>query len=312
MGRINLIFWVLFSALLWFSGPGLAMTVIDDRSRQIVFEKPFKRIISLYGAHTENLYHLKAEAKIAGVSVNDSLPFDTGKKQQFSYHDDPEKFLAAAPDLLLIRPMIDNGYPDLIRRLEKSGIAVVSLQPSSIDEMYEYWRILGKLTGKSEEAEKMVRDFKDKTEYILSVTRNLSNKKKVYFEAIHSKMKTFTSGTMPIFVLETAGGVNVASDASASRGTNIAVYGKEQLLSKAKEIDVFLAQKGIMNPVTLEQIKNEPGFGVIKAVKDGQVYLIEEQMISRPVPRLYEGMITIGNILYPEIFKKEIIHKEMK
>ena len=33
--------------------------------------------------------------------------------------------------------MIDRGYPQFITRLEKSGIAVVSLQPATVNEMYD-------------------------------------------------------------------------------------------------------------------------------------------------------------------------------
>jgi len=183
------------------------------------------------------LFRSGLDKQILGVSVNDVFPPETAGKQKFSYHDDPEKFLAFSPDLVLIRPMIDNGYPELVRRLEKSGITVVSLQPSDIEEMFDYWRKLGLLTGKTDAAERMIREFREKTDHIRSLTKDLHPKKKVYFEAIHTKMKTFTQGAMPVFVLETAGGVNIASDAAASRGTNIAVYGKEQLLSKASEID---------------------------------------------------------------------------
>lgn len=303
---------MVFLILSIFAGVCPAMTLTDDGQRRIIFDKPFQRIISLYGAHTENLYYLGLDERILGVSINDTYPSKVAEKQKFSYHDDPEKFLAFSPDLVLIRPMIDNGYPKLIQQLEKSGITVVSLQPSNVDEIFDYWRKLGLLTGKSESAEQMIREFKEKTDHIRSLTQDLHSKKKVYFEAIHTKMKTFTKGAMPIFVLETAGGINVASDALASRNTNIAVYGKEQLLSKALEIDVFLSQQGIMNSVSIETIKNEPGFNIIKAVKDNQIYLIDENIISRPVPRLYQGMVTVGRILYPDIFTEKNLNKEME
>ncbi|OGR21777.1 MAG: peptide ABC transporter substrate-binding protein [Desulfobacula sp. RIFOXYA12_FULL_46_16] len=312
MRFINLIAGVVFLILSIFAGVCPAMTLTDDGQRRIIFDKPFQRIISLYGAHTENLYYLGLDERILGVSINDTYPSKVAEKQKFSYHDDPEKFLAFSPDLVLIRPMIDNGYPKLIQQLEKSGITVVSLQPSNVDEIFDYWRKLGLLTGKSESAEQMIREFKEKTDHIRSLTQDLHSKKKVYFEAIHTKMKTFTKGAMPIFVLETAGGINVASDALASRNTNIAVYGKEQLLSKALEIDVFLSQQGIMNSVSIETIKNEPGFNIIKAVKDNQIYLIDENIISRPVPRLYQGMVTVGRILYPDIFTEKNLNKEME
>lgn len=287
-----------------FIGQAMAepLTVTDKNGRSVSFNTPFKRIISLYGAHTENLYFLGSQGQLIGVSVNDNYPEDVRHKPKFSYHDGPEKFIAARPDLILIRPMIDNGYPKLIARLKKSGITVVSLQPSGVNEMYDYWLTLGLLTGRGPQAQKMVADFKLKIEQINLKTVSIEPKKRVYFEAIHTRMKTFSNGAMPLFALQTAGGINVADDAIPSRNTNIANYGKERILAKSAQIDVFLAQKGVMNSVTIDQIKTEPGFKIIKAVKHNQVYLIDENTISRPSPRLYKGILTIGRILYPDIF----------
>ena len=306
--------WLALFCCWWVMGlftPSFAADMImDSRGRKIEVKTPFKRIISLYGAHTENLFYLGLEDQIIGVSVNDAFPDQAQEKQKFSYHDDPEKFIAVMPDLVLIRPMIDNGYPKLVQQLEKYGITVVSLQPGTVTQMYEYWLTLGRLTGKQDRAQKLVSDFQGKIARVQTLTQGVIQKKKVYFQAIHTRMKTFTPGSMPIFALETAGGINVAADARASRDTNIAVYGKEQLLEKAGQIDVFLAQNGIMNPVQKEQILNEPGFQIIKAIKNKQVFLIDENIVSRPVPRLYVGIVTIGKILYPDIFSQIMLKKD--
>lgn len=279
-------------------------TIRDQNSRVIQVKKPFERIISLYAAHTENLFFLDAGNAVIGVSRSVSYPPEALEKPRFSYHDDPEKFLAARPDLVLIRPMIDRGYFQLMARLEKSGIVVVSIQPGTVEEMVRYWRILGMLTARESAAEKMVKRFQSKTAEIREKTALISPKKQVYFEAIHSRMKTFSQDSMAIFALETAGGVNVADDAIPSRGTNIANYGKEKILSRAGEIDVYLAQHGAMNQPTVEEIKNEPGFGIIKAVKDGEIYIIDEEIVARPTIRLLEGVLKIGEILYPGRFLK--------
>ncbi|MCP4116265.1 MAG: ABC transporter substrate-binding protein [Desulfobacteraceae bacterium] len=279
-----------------------AGTVVDQGGRTIVVDKPFSRIISLYGAHTENLSFLGLDREIIGVARSDSHDKRFSSKPWFSYHDDPEKFLGARPDLVLVRPMIERGYPGLIRRLERSGITVASLQPATVEEMYDYWLSLGSLTGQDGRAAGMVADFQRQVAFYRSLTQGVTPKKRVYFEAIHSRMKTFTPGSVALFALEAAGGINVAGDAVSSRGTNIGNYGKERILSHGKEIDVFLAQQGVMNQVTLGMIKNEPGFGIIKAVRNDQVYLIDEMIVSRPGFRLLQGIRTIGEILYPELF----------
>jgi len=258
-----------------------APEIVDAGGKKVVFDHPFQRIISLYGAHTENLFFLGLDQEIIGVSKNESYPRAAKKKQWFSYHDDPEKFLVADPDLVLVRPMVERGYPGLINRLRRSGITVVSLQPSTVDGLYQYWMALGALTGKKGRAEKMIQEFKTRVAHFSQLTQDVEKKKQVYFEAIHSRMKTFVPGSMAMFVLESAGGENVATDAVSSRGTNIGIYGKERILSHANDIDVFLAQTGVMNHTSKEMIKNEPGFSIIRAVKENQIYLIDEVLVSR-------------------------------
>jgi iron complex transport system substrate-binding protein len=277
--------------------------VTDAAGRSISVAQPFQRVISLYGAHTENLFKLGAEDALIGVGRHETYPPQARSRPAFSYHDGPERFLAAAPDLVLIRPMIDRGYAPLIQRLEQSGITVVSLQPGTIDEMMAYWRILGLLIGQRARAEAMIEAFQQAVVDFQALAASVQVPKRVYFEAIHKRMKTFTPGSMPIFALETAGGINVAADADRVRTTNIAYYGKERILSRAGEIDVYLAQHGAMNQPTTALIRNEPGFDVIKAVKDGQIYIIDETIVARPTWRLLDGIHTIGNLLYPEHFR---------
>jgi iron complex transport system substrate-binding protein len=278
--------------------------VIDQSGRRIVVENPYKKIISLYGAHTENLFSLGLDMEIIGVSRHENFPARALTKPVFSYHDDPEKFLAARPDLVLVRPMIDRGYPQLVTRLEKSGITVVSLQPGTVGEMYAYWKILGVLTGRQVLASEMISHFKNISSNFKAVASSIAVKKRVYFESIHSKMKTFSPDSMAIFALETAGGINVAGDAKPVRNTNIAGYGKERILSRAAQIDVYLAQYGAMNRPTVEVINSESGFNAIKAVYDNQIFIIDEQIVSRPTLRLLEGIHEIGKILYPDVFSE--------
>ena len=280
--------------------------VIDKHGRRIVVTQPFKRIISLYGAHTENLFSLGLDDEIIGVSRHESYPAAALSKTVFSYHEDAEKFLAARPDLVLIRPMIDRGYAQLIAHLERNRITVASLQPVSVEEMFRYWLALGQLTGRTEHAKKMVDHFKKAAAAYRNLTVDIIPKKSVYFEAMHKKMRTFTPNAMAIFALETAGGINVASDAHQVRQTNIAYYGKERIISKADQIEVYLAQYGAMNRPTVAMIKNEPGFQLIKAVREDQVYLIDEMIVSRPTRRLLEGIHEIGKRLYPQIFTEKI------
>lgn len=274
----------------------------DDAGRAVSWDKPFTRIISLYPAHSENLLALGAKAQLIGISPGEVDQPGAAGLPVFSYHDDPERFLAARPDLVLIRPMIERGYPKLMERLRGWGVAVVSLQPHTSEELHEYWRRLGRLTGRESQTEQMVRSF---TEGVARLEARVAavpveRRPRVFFESIHSRMKTFAPDSLAIFALTAAGGVNLAADASPARGTNIAEYGKERILALGSRLDVYLAQQGTMNKVSVGDIVNETGFAALKAVREGRVHLVDEELVARPTPRLLEGIAAIQAFLYPE------------
>lgn len=276
----------------------------DSSGWLVEVDRPFTRIISLYSAHTENLADLGVDGELIGISTSDSYPARIMGRQRFSYREDPEKFLAVRPDLVLVRPMIVRSYPQLLDKLKQAGITVVSLQPTSVEGVYDYWRALGILSGRTEEAEAMIRNLQ---ESLVAISGRVAmipadRRVRVYFESIHKKMKTFAPQSIAIFALEQAGGINVAWDAVRVRQTNIAAYGKERILAKAGEIDLYLAQQGRMNPVSIDMIQNEPGFEAVKAVRDDRIFLVDEQLVSRPTMRMLDGIGSIAAILYPDYF----------
>lgn len=287
--------------LLFFCATAQAGQMKDDVGNTFFVDKPYTRIISLYAAHTENLFKLGLEDNIVGVTKNEDFPRQALLKPSFSTRDGVEKFLAAKPDLVLIRPMQSRGYPALWRALKKNGIQVVALQPSNVEEMYGYWRTLGRLTGRELKAERMVGDFKEGLEFALQRLDRIPKYERpsVFFESIHRKFATFAPGSMPIFVLEMAGGINVAYDAKPRHDTNIANYGLERMLGKSSHIDVYLAQYGTMNEVAVRTIMTGPASSRIKAVRDRNVFLVDEHIVSRPTMRLLEGIATVHRLLHP-------------
>ena len=277
-------------------------TVTDSSGQEIQVTKPFTRIISLYSAHTENLCSLGAEAQLIGIGRGDDYPPTIANKPEFSYREDPEKFIANRPDLVLVRPMIERSYPEFINKLRRAGITVISLQPNTVEEIFAYWRTLGTLTGHETQAEAMITAFTTRLAVVQAGLQNIPKERRprVYFESIHSKMKTFAQDSIAIYVLEQAGGINLAADAEQVRETNIAAYGKEQLLSHGSDIDIYLAQEGKMNPITAEIIAGEPGFQAIKAVHEGKILLIAEALVSRPTLRILDGIEQLNAAFYPK------------
>ncbi|MFD3158430.1 ABC transporter substrate-binding protein [Haloimpatiens sp. FM7330] len=296
--------------------------VKDDSGKTINIDKPAKRIISLYSAHTENLFSLGLDKEVIGVGTSDAYPYKVLEKKRYSYRDDAESVIAAKPDLVLIRPFIERGHPDFVKSLRDAGIAVASFYPTKLSEFDNYIKRLAKLTGKEKKATELLNDFHKQLKEAEEKSKKISKKVKIYFESTETNCRTVTLDSMAGEAIRISGGINIASDAKSIKGkkTSIASYGTEKVLAKSKEIDVYVAQRGSMNAGgNPHSISIRPGFSQIKAVKNKRVYNIDEKLVSSPTFRYIKGIYELQRMFYPEVFddissfnnNKEITREEL-
>lgn len=272
---------------------------IDDSGREIILEKPAEKVISLYSAHTENLYELGAGDTLIGVGMSDKYPEAVLEKTQYSYKDDPELIIAASPDVLIIRSMIDNRYPEYIKAIEDAGITVVNLYCNTYEGFDNYLSRLGMLVGKEDKTKEMIGSFHQEVERIKKLGEGVVDKKKAYFESIGSKFKTATPDSFAGTALQLIGVENIAGNIPYDGTSTVVTYGEEALLSKSNDIDIFIAQKGAMNKtVSVEEIKARPGFSAIKAVKEDQIIIIDEKLISSATMRYLQGLELLIESIY--------------
>lgn len=280
-----------------------AVSFTDDMGNQINLTQPCTKIISLYSAHTENLYSLGVGNSVAGVNSTAIFPPDAATKPVYDYSADPETVIAADPDLVLIRPFINRKNPDFVEALENAGLTVVSLYPETLDSFDDYIEKLAMLTGCEDTAAQKLKEFHEQLSAISAVTGELQEKQSVFFESTDVNIRTITSDSMPALAIEMAGGVNIAGDQQPiSEGSSIAAFGAEKVLGLADEIDVYVSQSGAMNAGgNAHTISIRPGFETIKAVRDGRIYQINEKIISSPTFNFYKGVHEMARYLYPDV-----------
>jgi len=251
--------------------------------------------VSLYAAHAENLAAMGAADLLVGVS--DPL----GDLPVVGARDGAEAIAALRPDIVLARPMHRNTQPGLLEQLERLGVRVACLQPATVEELEPYWLELGRLAGREPQARAMARRFAEDMATLRRQAQAIppERRKRVFFETIHRQMKTVSPNSFAAYVLECAGGVNLAADAVPVAGSNIAQFGLERVVALGDALDVYLAQQGPMNPVSLEEIRATPGFASLRAVREGRVFLVDEALVGRPTPRLAEGARAVAEALYP-------------
>ena len=280
-----------------------AIQFTDDDGRKISLDAPCTRIISLYSAHTENLFSLGVGNLIIGVHDTSIYPPETQKIPIYDYNDDPETIIAAEPDLVLIRPFITRKVPEFVQAIEMADIPVVSLYPEKFDGFKDYINKLALLTGTENTAAEQLDLFYKNIDDITALTKNITKKQNIFFEATEVNLRTITEDSMPAHAIAFAGGINVAAGAEpVKENSSIASFGEERILALADEIDVYVSQRGAMNAGgNLHSILIRPGFDTIKAVRDKRVYVINEKIISSPTFRFYKGVREMARYLYPDV-----------
>lgn len=272
-----------------------AIEFTDDTGKVIKLAKPAKKIISLYSAHTENLFSLGLDAEIIGVGTADNYPAPALAKTKFDYRADPERVIAQEPDVVLIRPFVKRGYPDFVKALENAGIQVISLYPEKYADFPEYIKKLGLLTGKTVKAQELLTNFEQQLTKLAQA--NKYKQAKIFFEAT-SNQRTITADSIPAGIMKKLGYQPIfIGKPVVDKGTSIASFDLEELILQADKIDIYVAQKGIMNAkVNKAVISARPGYENIKAVRTDKILIIDEKLISSPTFRLLLGAEQLINL----------------
>lgn len=285
-------------------GQKYAIEIVDDSGFKIRMDKPATRIISLYSAHTENLFALDLGDEVIGVGRSESFPHAALDKPVYDYNEDPEKVIAAQPDLVIIRPFVERHNPNFVNALRRSGLTVVSLYPENATEFEDYINRLAKVTGREKKAEQLLKKFNEELVTLELQTAGIEDRIGVYFESSDREYKTVTEDSMAARAIAIAGGRNVATGVEPiQEGSSIAIFGLEHIVEIGDQIDVFVTQRGVMGAGgNWHSISIRPGFDTIEAIKNERVLEINQKIVSSPTFRQTTGIKELMRYFYPDDF----------
>ena len=278
------------------------ITITDSLGKEITLDGPAQAIISTYSAITENIFALGAGAQVIGIGTSEAYPPEALELPAFSYSkDDVEKFIAAGPDVVFFRKSVAAKYEDVVNNLESAGIAVIALEFEDFDT---YINTIAKVVGKETEAAELLADFHEEMDALRERAQKVPEEEVVgvFFESRSKEYSTASQSSMAYAGLKLINVINVAEENMEKDATSsIAGFGEEYLLAEADNIDVYVAQLGVMNKeVSVDVIKSRPGFDVIKAIKDDRIFIVDEKIISAPTFRQIEGLVQVFEYIYPE------------
>jgi len=273
-----------------------ARNFTDDLGREVTLEGTPSRIVSVSPACTEILFALGLEEEVVGVTEYCDYPPEAEQKTKIGTFTTPnlEAIMALEPDLVLATGGVQM---ETLKRMEELGLTVYAVNPKTFDQTLSTILEVGKLTGTGAVAEDIVSDMNSRA---VEIARRLNRmeeegrkRPRVFYEIFYEN-NVWTAGSSSIIsdLIRQAGGENIA-DVDSSDYYEFSV---ERLM--AENPQVYLVGSGSMfNP---GDITKRAGWERIDAVRDGRVYVIDENLVYRTGPRLIEGLEQIHAALYPE------------
>ena len=273
------------------SASSAPITVTDGSGATVALDQPATRIVSLAPANTEIAYAIGAGDKMVAGTSYDDYPEEAKRLPKIGDFANPnvEKIASFEPDLVLAAGGIQGK---LRSKLEKVGMQVYVVDPKTYDGVMTDVSNLGQLVGTTGQAQKVVDTMQQAKDEVQAQVASAS--RPATFLEIYSKpLMTAGGETFIDDMITLAGGTNLG----ATAGSGFPTFSTEVLFKN--DPDVYIADSGSMSEPG--DISNRPGFGVLTAVKDGHVYVIEDSLIARPGPRLAEGLRALVKMIHPEV-----------
>jgi iron complex transport system substrate-binding protein len=206
-----------------------------------------------------------------------------------------EKILSLKPDLILARGAIQQG---VIVAVERIGIAAVALEPQNVEEVYATTVLIGQLTAQAQQAAQVVADMQQRVRHVRERLAAIPTEQRVtvFYKAYDEPLIAAGPSTFIGHMIELAGGTNIFADRSESYPQISA----EEVLRRNPA--VILGPRLRSSNLSQPQAGQRPGWQHLAAVQQARVYLLDDDLISRPGPRLPEALEVIARALYPEYF----------
>lgn len=277
-----------------------SLTLVDGLGREVKLEAAPQRVVSLAPSNTEILYAVGAGSQVVGRDEFSDYPAEAATVESVggSFGEySVEAIVALKPDLVLAAEI---NTPELVSQLEELGLTVYYLKnPTTLEEMYGNLEIVGQLTG--HDVTEMVASLKARVAAVDEKIAPISARPTVFYEidaTDPAKPYSYGPGTFGHLLIERAGGANLVTLAGITDA--YPQVSLEQIVATNPSIIVL---GDSMWGVTPESVQTRAGWDVIDAVKNNQIFGFDDNLVSRPGPRLVDGLEQLAKLLHPELFK---------
>ncbi|HEV8638056.1 MAG TPA: ABC transporter substrate-binding protein [Chloroflexota bacterium] len=274
------------------------VTVKDDADRTITFDRLPQRIVSLTPGHTETLYALGAGDRVVVTDKYSDFPPENKPKATLDTYPKPnaEELVSLKPDLIVV--LVEGD--EFIQQMEPRGIKVLKLFPKTFDGALGDIELLGRVTATESRARQITDEMRERAAAVVAKTKNAPKPRVLYELDASEPARPFVAGPAGFFggLVPMAGGQNVFDDIGKPSGQ----VSTEQIVARDPEIIIMGDADSPFNAQTPDMVRTRPGWQTIAAVRTGRIHPLDQAFLSRPGPRLADGLERMAKIIHPELF----------
>ncbi len=260
------------------------------------------RIISLIPSVTEMLFAIGAGDAVVGVSTFDHYPHEVETRTKVGGLLDPdfERILSLRPDLVVVY----GTQSALIERLGRAHIPMFNYEHAGLADVTRTLRQVGARVGRADVANRLALALEKR---LTDVRTRIGNRPKpktmIVFEREPGTLRgMFASGGVGFLhdMLETAGGADVFSDVHRQ---SLQVT-SELALARAPEVILEIRAGPEWTPARVARERDAwRALASMPAVRTGRVYLLTDEVMSIPGPRVPDAVMLMARALHPDVFK---------
>ncbi len=273
----------------------------DGLGNTIELSGPAQRIVSLAPSNTEILFAIGAGAQVVGRDSFSDYPeaaFDAADIGGGFAELDTETILSLEPDLVLAA---DITAPEQIQALTDVDLTVFALtNPVELSGMFDNLRTVAILTGHEAETEELIVSLEERVTAVSDKIATVEEKPLVFYEIDGTDPNapwTTGTGTFVDTLINMAGGENVAA---VLEGSWIQISIEELIV---QDPELILLGDALWGGVTPEAGAVREGWDGLTAVNTNNVFPFDDNLVSRPGPRLVDGLEAMAQFLHPELFE---------
>ena len=279
--------------------PAPTVEAVDGAGQTIRLAGPAQRIVSLAPSNTEILFAIGAGGQMVGRDEFSNYPeaakalpaIATGMGRL-----NTEAVVALQPDLILAAEITP---PDQVETLRGLGLTVfVVTNPKEFEGLYANIQAVGTLTGRGTEAQGLAGELRDRVTAVGQKLNAATTSPRVFYELDGTDAtKPWTSGpgTFLDLLIRAAGGTNVG----AVLTSQFAQISSEELVRQDPQV-ILLGDTAY--GTTVEGVSARAGWGTMTAIKQKSVYPFDDNLVSRPGPRMVDGFEQMARLIHPELF----------